>query len=95
MSDSLRPHRWQPIRLPRPWDERPINPRDKVLRQGIQLYLESQLTEKMANYCLKNNHLVRACMPGSLMDQRWKEVKEYSKGDQRWKEVKEYSKGII
>ena len=30
-----------------PYD-RPMNPRDKVLRQGKQLYLESQLIEKMA-----------------------------------------------
>ena len=28
--------------------DRPINPGDEVLRQVIQLYLESQLTEKVA-----------------------------------------------
>ena len=28
--------------------DRPINPGDDILRHGIQLYLESQLTEKMA-----------------------------------------------
>ena len=32
---------------------RPVNARDKVLRQGVQLYLESQLTKKMADSCLK------------------------------------------
>ena len=29
--------------------ERPVNLREEVLRQGIQLHLESQLTEKMAD----------------------------------------------
>ena len=29
--------------------DRPVNPRDKVLRQGTQLYLESWPTEKMAD----------------------------------------------
>ena len=28
---------------------RPVNPRDEVSRQGKRLYLESQLTEKMAS----------------------------------------------
>ena len=36
-----------PSSLCLPYD-RPMNPRDEVLRQGKRLYLESQLTEKMA-----------------------------------------------
>ena len=36
-----------PSSLCSPYD-RPVNPRDEVLRQGKRLYLESQLTEKMA-----------------------------------------------
>ena len=30
-----------------------MNPRNEVLRQGLQLYLESQLTEKIEDYYLK------------------------------------------
>ena len=33
--------------------DRPVNPRDEVLRQGIQLYSESWLTEKMADWSLR------------------------------------------
>ena len=33
--------------------DRLMNPRNEVLRQGLQLYLESQLTEKIEDYCLK------------------------------------------
>ena len=32
--------------------DRPVNPRNDVLRQGIWLYSEIQLTEKMADSCL-------------------------------------------
>ena len=33
--------------------DRLMNPRNEVLRQGLQLYLESQLTEKIEDYYLK------------------------------------------
>ena len=36
-----------PSSLCSPYD-RPVNPRDKLLSQGRRLYLESQLTKKMA-----------------------------------------------
>ena len=46
--------------------DRPMNPKDKVLRQGIQLYAESRLTEKMANYCL--NHLPGVWLPDYFIE---------------------------
>ena len=51
--------------------ERPVDLREEVLRQGKRLYLESQVTEKMAGYCLKINYLIRVWMSGSLIDQKW------------------------
>ena len=46
--------------------DRPKNPKDKVLRQGIQFYAESWLTEKMESYCL--NHLLGVWLPDSFIE---------------------------
>ena len=61
--------------------DRPVNPRDEVLRQGFRLYSEGwlayredgKLPEKMANYCLG------VWMSGSFMDHRWGMVGKQSK----------------
>ena len=57
---------WLIILLPSPnlsclLHDRPINLRNELLRQGIELYSESQLTKKMTDKCLKI-----IILPGSL-----------------------------
>ena len=49
------------------WHDKPMNPKNEVLRGRIQLYLESQLTENMADWC-QSNHLVRAWMTDSFIE---------------------------
>ena len=49
--------------------DRPVNPRDEVLRQGIGLHSENRI----------KNHLVRVWMPGSFTDQRWGKVRKQRK----------------
>ena len=44
--------------------ERPVNPRDEVLRQGVRLYLESWLTDKMTDSYLKITIFWGAWMSG-------------------------------
>ena len=50
--------------------------RDKILRQGIQLYSENQLIEKIADLMSQNNDLARVWMPGSFIEQRARKVEE-------------------
>ena len=47
MSDSVRPHRWQPTRLPRPWDSPGKNTRVgcHFLLQCIKVKSESEVTQ--------------------------------------------------
>ena len=47
MSDSVRPHRWQPTRLPRPWDSPGKNTGVgcHFLLQGMQVKSESEVAQ--------------------------------------------------
>ena len=49
--------------------DRPVNPREEVLRQGIGPHSENPI----------KNHLVRVWTPGSFMDQRWGKVRKQRK----------------
>ena len=44
MSDSVRPHRWQPIRLPRPWDS-PVG--CHFLLQCMKVKSESEVARRV------------------------------------------------
>ena len=63
MSDSVRPHRWQPIRLPHPWDSQGKNTGVgcHFLLQCMRVKSES----KVAQSCLTLSHPMDCSPPGS------------------------------
>ena len=63
MSDSVRPHRWQPTRLPRPWDSpgKNIGVGCHVLLQCMKVKSETEVTQS----CLTCSDLVGCSPPGS------------------------------
>ena len=63
MSDSVRPHRWQSTRLPRPWDSPGKNtgPGCHFLLQSIKVKSESEV----AQWCLTLSDPMDCSPPGS------------------------------
>ena len=63
MSDSMRPHRWQPTRLPRPWDSPGKNTGVgcHFLLQCMRVKSESEVTQS----CLTLSDPVDCSLPGS------------------------------
>ena len=63
MSDSVRPHRWQPTRLPRPWDSPGKNNGEgrHFLLQCMKLKSESEVTQS----CLTLSDLMDCSLPSS------------------------------
>src|SRR5574338_595018 len=53
MSDSVRPHRWQPTRLPRPWDSPGKNTGVgcHFLLQCMKVKSESEVTQSCPTLC--------------------------------------------
>ena len=66
MSDSVRPHRWQPTRLPRPWDSPGKNTGVgcHFLLQGMKVKSESEIAQS----CLTLNDPMYCSLPGSSID---------------------------
>ena len=63
MSDSVRPHRWQPIKLPRPWDSP-----GKSTEVGCHFLLQSMKVKsesKVAQSCLTLQDPMDCSPPGS------------------------------
>ena len=63
MSDSVRPHRWQPTRLPRPWDSQSKNTEVgcHFLLQCMKAKSESEVTQ----LCLTLSNPMDCSLPGS------------------------------
>ena len=63
VSDSVRPHRWQPIRLPRPWDSPGKNTGVgcHFLLQCMKVKSESEVAQS----CLTLSHPIDCSLPGS------------------------------
>ena len=63
MSDSVRPHRWQPTRLPRPWDSPGKNTGVgcHFLLQCMKLKIESEVAQS----CLTLSDPMDCSLPGS------------------------------
>ena len=49
MSDSVRPHRWQPTRLPHPWDSPGKNTREGC--QFLLQYMKAKSESEVAQSC--------------------------------------------
>ena len=63
MSDSVRPHRWQPTRLPRPWDSP-----GKNTGVGCHFFLQCMKVKsesEVAQSCLTLSNLMDCSLPGS------------------------------
>ena len=63
MSDSLRPHRWQPTRLPRPWDSPGRN--TGVGCQFLLQCMEVKNESEVAQSCLTLHDSMDCSPPGS------------------------------
>jgi len=63
VSDSVRPHRWQPTRLPRPWDSPGKNTRVSChfLLQCMKVKSESEVSQS----CLTLSDPMDCSLPGS------------------------------
>ena len=63
MSDSVQPHRWQPTRLPRPWDSPGKNTGVgcHFLLQCVKVKSESEIAES----CLTLSYPMDCSLPGS------------------------------
>ena len=63
MSDSVRPHRWQPTRLPHPWDSPGKNTGVgcHFLLQGMKMKNESEVAQS----CLTPSDPMDCSLPGS------------------------------
>ena len=61
--------------------KRPMNPRFRCWNQGIGFYSENKILvdQEYGRLISQNNHLVWVWMPGSLMSQRWREVRKQNK----------------
>ena len=65
MSDSVRPHRWQPTRLPRPWDSPGKN-------NGVGCHLMAHFKEKeRKESCMKSEHLLKQSDSSKGREARW------------------------
>ena len=66
MSDSVRPHRWQPTRLPHPWDSPGKNTGVgcRFLLQCMKVKSESEV----AQLCLTRSDPMDYSPPGSSVD---------------------------
>ena len=64
VSDSMRPHRWQPTRLPRPWDSPGKNTGVgcHFLLQCMEVKSESEVVQS----CLTFRDPVDCSLPGSI-----------------------------
>ena len=65
MSDSVRPHRWKPTRLPRPWDSLGKNTGvgHHFLLQRVKGKSESEVTQS----CLTLSDPMDCSLPGSAI----------------------------
>ena len=61
MSDSVRPHKWQPTRLPHPWDSPGKNTGVHFLLQFMKVKSESEVTQS----CLTLSDPMDCSPPGS------------------------------
>ena len=61
-------------------DKRPMNPRFKVLKARDRTLFGELADQEDGRLMSQNNHRVWVWMPGSFMNQRWREVKK-QKGD--------------
>ena len=61
MSDSVRPHRWQPTRLPRPWDSPGKNTAVGCHFQYMRLKSESEVAQS----CLTLSDPMDCNLPGT------------------------------
>ena len=59
--------------------KRPMNPREEVLRQGITTLFRELADWEDGRLMSQNNHFTWFWIPGSFMDQRWREVRKQSK----------------
>ena len=66
MSDSVQPHRWQPTRLPRPWDSPGKNTGVgcHFLLQCMKVKSESEVAQS----CLTLSDLMDCSLPGSSIN---------------------------
>ena len=60
MSDSVRPHKWQPTRLPRPWDSPGKNTGVgcHFLLQGMKVKSESEVDGILPNHKKEQNSAI-------------------------------------
>ena len=63
MSDSVRPHRWQPTRLPRPWDSRGKN--TGVCCHFLLQCMTVKSESEVAHSCLTLSNPMDCSPPGS------------------------------
>ena len=72
MSDSVRPHRWQPTRLPRPWDSPGKNTGVgcHFLLQCVKVKSESEVAQS----CLTLSDPMDCSLPGSSVHGYWSGV---------------------
>ena len=63
MSDSVRPHRWQPTRLPRPWDSPGKN--TEVGCHFILQCMKVKSESEVAQSCLTLSDSMDSSLPGS------------------------------
>ena len=63
MSDSVQPHRWQPIRLPHPWDSPGKN--TGVGCHFLLQYMKVKSESEVAQSCLTLNDPMDCSLPGS------------------------------
>ena len=63
MSDSVRPHRWQPIRLPHPWDSPGKNA--GVGCHFLLQYMKVKSESEVAQSCLTLSNPMDCSLPGS------------------------------
>ena len=59
--------------------KRPMNPRFKVLKSRERILFRELVDQEYGRLISQNNHLVWVWMPGSFMNQRWREVRKQSK----------------
>ena len=63
MSDSVRPHRWQPMRLPRPWDSPGKN--TGVCRHFLLQCMKVKSESEVVQSCLTLRNPMDCSLPGS------------------------------
>ena len=66
MYDSMRPHRWQPTRLPRPWDSPGKN--TGVGCHFLLQHMKVKSESEVAQMCPTLSDLMDCSPPGDLMD---------------------------